>query len=1202
MTISYPRNKKISASGLSIFCVTAFLVLGLAQTHLVRAAGPEASQLSVRVGVVKGVAVPAHKAGKAKSSDTPNPFLSFLPAEATPDYEIWRERLHAQAVSRRAAKKAIAASKGISPLALVVVGETEPSGTKGANDTVATAQNVPGFGTGEGEDAEADITGELRALSVPTEFFPNAEDEGDINKSSPTGLMSDDAVFASATIGDGPFGSAPVTVIDLSEFAEDDGDIDKASDTMVMLGEQVNVDAELGNGPHGSGGTGTGDFDFYELTISDGQLVQATVTRQPGETVFDSILGLYDPAGNLLASNDDLPGTLESGIDITIFTGGPDLTVYFAVGGFSGFPTEDTFLSDPFDSATGPGAGSEGLYTFSVTLPDPKPGDFDFYSVVMAEGDLLTVEADTANHGGVLDPIVSIYDSAGNFLGFNDDDPNDFFTFDSFLEFTAPNADTFYISVGGFNPAVFPTNIFSFLSDPFDSSSGPGVGSEGDYDIIVSLNDIDLDIYSFELEAGDILGVNLMGAAASVAILAENDELLIGSSADSSGIYPFPSPLPGGGTASAAYIVSESGTYGAGVGFGEGAYTYELRVFRPPQEATGDRQIIYLDFDGESVDTSKWGGPGPADLSPLSSFLPNWGLTGADENAVIDSILGVFEQNISRDVKLNGVNRTFDIEIQNSRDHAPTFGDPNVSRVIIGGTIAESGIDTIGIAQSIDIGNYKTEEDSVVLLDLMSAPSPDPNSMNSYALAPGATIIDVISVGVGNIAAHEAGHFYANWHTDNADFDANIMDQGGNMAGTLGLGPDNIFGSADDIDVNFDLGPYAPSEFFLGVEDTRNNIAFGLTTGPDPGNLPIVTALTDVNNNGANDMVVVREGSILAEIRDGQAGALLKNITFLSDAFTAITIAALPDSDGNGTSELAVLATRNSDGRFVVEMRNVTGAELPRQVWFAANHTPITMTVIESDADNNGVVELAVLSRRNSDGRGLVEVKNAFGATNPRALWAGAGLTPSDVDVIEDADSNGVPEIVILSTRNSDGRIVAEIKNAAGATLPNAVWFMPGNTAIDLTVVADADNNGIPEVAVLSSRNSDGRIVVEVKNASGATLPNAVWFAPGHTALSVKPVNDADANTVPEIAVLSTRDSDGRVLVEVKNAAGATNPNPIWYSPGFTPRTLTIFDDADGNTIEEAAVLLIRDSDGRILVQSRNAAGNVTQTDYWFSQ
>jgi hypothetical protein len=103
------------------------------------------------------------------------------------------------------------------------------------------------------------------------------------------------------------------------------------------------------------------------------------------------------------------------------------------------------------------------------------------------------------------------------------------------------------------------------------------------------------------------------------------------------------------------------------------------------------------------------------------------------------------------------------------------------------------------------------------------------------------------------------------------------------------------------------------------------------------------------------------------------------------------------------------------------------------------------------------------------------------------------------------------------------------------------------------------------------------------------------------TATAVRQIHDADSNGIPEVAVLSERDSDGRILVEVKNVFGATNPNPIWYSPGFTARGLATIADTDSNGVEEALVLMIRDSDGRILVQGRNAAGSPAPNDYWFS-
>lgn len=385
-----------------------------------------------------------------------------------------------------------------------------------------------------------------------------------------------------------------------------------------------------------------------------------------------------------------------------------------------------------------------------------------------------------------------------------------------------------------------------------------------------------------------------------------------------------------------------------------------------------------------------------------------------------------------------------------------------------------------------------------------------------------------------------------------------------------------------------------------GVNPNGLGEAFLANIAPLSG-APLVVALPDANANGVADVAMLRTGSVLVEIRDGLDAAHIRTLTFLSDEFTPLSAALLPDSDGDGTAEFAVLAARNVDSRPVVEMRNISGTEAPRKIWFAANSNAIAMSVIGSDADNNGIAEIAVLSTRNSDGRGWVQIKNAFGATNSQVVYASAGLTPLDLDVVEDADGNGVPEVAILATRNSDGRTRVEVSNASGAPNKYAINFMPNAAGVDLTVVNDADNNGVAEIAVLSSRNSDGRAAIEIKNAAGALNPVTYWLAAGRISLAVESVADADGNTVPEVAVLSKRKFDGRILVDVLNAAGAANAYRIWYSPGFSARSLAILDDLDNNTVPEAAVVMIRDSDGRILLQSRNAAGSPTATNYWFS-
>jgi hypothetical protein len=316
--------------------------------------------------------------------------------------------------------------------------------------------------------------------------------------------------------------------------------------------------------------------------------------------------------------------------------------------------------------------------------------------------------------------------------------------------------------------------------------------------------------------------------------------------------------LPGGGNASLSWVVDTAGTYTLAIDGGVGFYAAQLAVFRPELESQqrNDRQILFLDFDGETIDAANVFGFGnsTANLSPLSAFLDGWGLTADDEDAVIDAITTSISENY-RDIGLfgnngdrvtDGVDGHYEIEILTSRDSTDSFGFPldpfglpNVSRIIIGGTIDELGIGTIGLAQSIDVGNFETEETAVVLLDLLSTSGSNPNSLNQY-VGPATDIIELVGTGVGNITAHEGGHFFAAWHTDQFNPASNIMDQGGNLDNSVGVGPDRIFGTADDVDVDFGKDMFVPNEGFTGTEDSLNAIAFGLSTGTVDAGMVVV--------------------------------------------------------------------------------------------------------------------------------------------------------------------------------------------------------------------------------------------------------------------------------------------------------------------------------------------------------------------------
>jgi hypothetical protein len=492
-------------------------------------------------------------------------------------------------------------------------------------------------------------------------------------------------------------------------------------------------------------------------------------------------------------------------------------------------PAEDNG-SIPLAGETGIGESRNGAVINAVLGDGPHgrqtpdsdgSNDFDFYKLSAVPGKVLTLQ--TATPTGPLDTILLLFAPDGTVVASNDD----FGGLDSKITYEVTAAGDFYLAVAAYG---------GLPGDPFDSGSGDAIGdtsppSEGPYTLTLTSGGIDSDFFAVKLRAGDVIGASVKGSASYLTVYDTVTREAHGSEDDASFIYPMASPLPGGGNAVTDFVATTAGWHYIGVKAGSGAYDITVEGYRPPLQGTTPVQTLYLDFDGARVNTGIWDGLGNVDLSPFAAFLPNWGVTRADEDAVIDAVVAGVTESLQRDLIASGLNKKFKLKIKNSKDHADPWGQANVSRVVVGGTMDETGVETVGIAETIDPGNFETEETALVMLDVLSAPAEDYQaSLNGY-LTPESDRIAFIGQAVGNVVAHEAGHFFGNFHTDNEDELSNLMDAGGTGFGTLfGVGPDGVGGTADDADVDFGPSPFDPTEGFVGTEDTLGRIVFGITS------------------------------------------------------------------------------------------------------------------------------------------------------------------------------------------------------------------------------------------------------------------------------------------------------------------------------------------------------------------------------------
>jgi subtilisin family serine protease len=166
------------------------------------------------------------------------------------------------------------------------------------------------------------------------------------------------------------------------------------------------------------------------------------------------------------------------------------------------YPGVSNLLNEPNDTipdAVASGITHSGIFNAAGVIGDntniSPEFDVDFIKVDLEAGDRITINIDADNFGSPLDSILRVFDSTGTQVAVNDD----FDGLDSYIDFTASYADTYYVGVSGYD---------NFFYDPFVEGSGYGYNT-GDYNLTINVGDGTtiplLGSHTINLEPGETL-------------------------------------------------------------------------------------------------------------------------------------------------------------------------------------------------------------------------------------------------------------------------------------------------------------------------------------------------------------------------------------------------------------------------------------------------------------------------------------------------------------------------------------------------------------------------------------------------------------------------------------------------------------------------------------------------------------------------
>jgi PKD repeat protein len=229
------------------------------------------------------------------------------------------------------------------------------------------------------------------------------------------------------------------------------------------------------------------------------------------------------------------------------------------------------------------------------------------------------------------------------------------------------------------------------------------------------------------------------------------------------------------------------------------------------------------------------------------------------------------------------------------------------------------------------------------------------------------------------------------------------------------------------------------------------------------------------------------DGDIRVNFRRAVDGSDAGDIQYFDNTWTPIGLLTVSDAGGDGVAGVGVLA-ENPAGQQAIEVYLVSTGDFVNQVLFFNNIWKASHAVDLGEFNGNGVSELAVLATNNA-GKHAVETRDTLsGKQISRHFFLGPTNTMKGLAQSADVDGNGKPELIVLGNKDAANNTAQAKDVKTGALVSKPGSFAPPFVGFALRSMGDVDGNTSPEMVIGAFDDGNDITRVQVRDVLNGTL------------------------------------------------------------------------------------------------------------------